>query len=684
MAGKGDISGGQKSVLRLAGLDCADCAAKLEQKVARLQGVRQVRVSFTAGKMVIHHEIPLEQIIKAVAQAGYEALPELRGATGKSFSRLPHRQLYLTAVSAMMLVLAYLIQLILPGWPLPVKILHLLAAVTSGLTFVRAAWSSLRSLSLDMYILMTAAVLGALAIGEEAEAATVVLLFACGNLLQLYTMEKTRRSISELITASNDVATVIRDGRELQLPPEEIRSGDSLLVKPGERIAADGAVEKGTSAVDQAAITGESIPVLKEVGAEVFAGTVNTNGILEVLVTRAGDETTLARINRLVEEAQALKSPTEQFVARFARYYTPAVLGGALLVAVLPPLLWSGPFHIWLYRALVLLVISCPCALVISTPVAMVAALGSGAKNGVLIRGGASLEEVARIRAVAFDKTGTLTNGRPEVTDIVPVSGGDANALLAMAAAIEKRSSHPLAGAIAEKARVAGLTLFSIENYVTVPGRGATARAGTEHVFIGTETYLQENGIDCQELQGVAAGLRQQGRTVSFVAGSQGLLGLLAFADRARSGAPQALQALRRAGVAKILMLTGDHRLTAQAMAQDLGLDDYRAGLLPEDKLAALAELKKQYHQVMMVGDGINDAPALAAATVGVAMGVVGTAVALETADIALMGDDLGRLAYTVDLGRRTLQIIRQNVIFAVVVKGLFLALSVAGITNLW
>lgn len=699
----GVAKGARNSSIRLIGLDCADCAAKLEKKINQLEGVRSAKVNFGASKLTVEHEINLGKIIKTIEAAGYgvesssiegqsravgeNALgAELSGenlpGAGKSFWQ-KNRKTVLTAISGAFVGSGFLLSLF--GIPSGITVpLYLLAMLTGGFYVARTGFYALKTFSLDMNFLMTVAAIGAAAIGEWSEGATVVFLFSLGNTLQAYTMEKTRNSIRALMDLSPKEALVRRNGIEMRLPLNEIAVGDVLIVKPGERIAMDGRVIAGTSGVNQASITGESMPVEKQPGSEVFAGTLNEQGSLDIEVTKLAEDTTLAKIIQLVEEAQGQKAPSQQFVDVFARYYTPLVIMAAVAVAVIPSLIFGQPFIPWFKKALILLVISCPCALVISTPVSIVASIGSAARKGVLIKGGAYLEAAGALEAIAFDKTGTLTTGRPEVTDIVPVGSRRPEEIIEIAAAIENRSQHPLAEAILRYVEVKRIQIREGGAFESITGKGAQSDIEGKTFYIGSPRLFEELDIDLQAQGGEITRLQKQGKTVMLVGDAHELYGLVAVADVVRETSVKAIQKLKAAGIKKLIMLTGDNRGTAQAIAEQVGIDEFRAELLPEDKLTVVQDLLGRYGRVGMVGDGVNDAPALATATVGIAMGGAGTDTALETADIALMADDLSKLPYAVKISRKALQVIKENIAFALVVKGIFLVLTFMGMANLW
>ncbi len=568
------------------------------------------------------------------------------------------------------------------------------AIALGGWPFARAGWQSIRARRLDMNVLMTAAALGAALLGEWGEGAAVVVLFALGGALQARTLERTRGAIRSLMALSPATAARVDSaGNETRVAVEALQVGDLVRVRPGERIPADGVVVAGFSAVDQSPITGESIPADKTTGDDCFAGTVNGPGALTLRVTREAADSTLARVIHLVEEAQGSKAPAQQTVDRFAAVYTPAVIAGALALAAGGALLTGDP-RTWVYRALMLLVIACPCALVISTPVSIVSAIGAATRRGILIKGGAALEAAGTATVVAIDKTGTLTTGRPDVVAVEPLAGGgDARSVLTAAAAVEALSEHPLARAIAQKARHDGIAVPAADDFRALPGKGASARLGGETIVVGSPRLARELGLDGSNEQSdplaqTMARLAAEGATPLFVAsesdGAWRPLGVIAVADRLRPHAADAVRRMREAGITHVAVLTGDTRAVGEAIARAAGADSVLAELLPEEKAAAVRELRERYGPVVMVGDGVNDAPALAVADVGIAMGAAGTDVALETADIALMGDDLNGVAEALALSRRTSGIIRQNIALSLATKGIALVLAAFGIVNLW
>jgi Zn2+/Cd2+-exporting ATPase len=539
-------------------------------------------------------------------------------------------------------------------------VLYLASVFFGAYHFARKGLYALKTLSLGINFLMSLAILGAIVIEEYVEAASLAFLFSLAELLEEFSVERARRSLRELIKLAPREARVRRNGKELLCPIEEIAVGEVCIVKPGERIALDGQVLSGSSFVNQAPITGESVPVEKRPGDEVFAGTINYDGYLEITVTKRAKDTTLARIIHLVEEAEAQKAPSERFVDRFARYYTPGVVLVALLVATVPAIFFGAAFSEWFSRALALLVIACPCALLISTPVSIISAITSAARHGVLIKGGVYLEELGQIQTIVFDKTGTLTTGQLTVTDIIPTDSISPTEVLRIAAALERKSQHPIAQAIvrAYEERAAGEPLPDAQEFTSLTGQGVQAKLDGTLYRVGRLQLFNADGL----------AFASQAKTVIGVGTPDRLLGLIALADSIRPQAHQTVQRLKDLGI-DVVMVTGDNEAAARAVAQHVGITHYHAGVFPDQKVHEIEHLRSEYGRVAMVGDGVNDAPALAAASVGIAMGAVGSDAALETAHVALMGDDLSKLPYLIELSRRTRRVIQQNIFFSILTK---------------
>jgi Cd2+/Zn2+-exporting ATPase len=546
------------------------------------------------------------------------------------------------------------------------------------------AWRSLRARSLDINVLMLIAVAGAMVIGEWFEAATVVWLFGIAGLLERWSLFRARRAIGDLMTLAPLTATVRRPSGDEEVGVESLQIGDRVLVRPGARVPVDGRVAGGYSAIDQSPVTGESWPVDKSPGDDVFAGTINGSGALEVDVTRPASDSTLSRITALVEQAQAQRAPIEQWVNRFARVYTPAVVVLAALVAFLPPLLAGGDVTTWTYRALALLVVACPCALVISTPVSIVAALTAAARAGVLVKGGAFLERLGTVTCVAFDKTGTLTAGSPLVADVRAVDGATIDSVLAAAASIERSSEHPIGRAIVAHARSVNIEHPAGADFRALPGFGAEATVGESVGLVGSHRLFEDRRLCSPALHAEVEAMEDAGHTPVLVGLGGAGIGVLGMIDEARDSGRLAIESLRAAGVGHVALLTGDRPAVAAQVAEQVGVDEAHANLLPADKVAIIETLRTAHGPVAMVGDGINDAPALAAADVGIAMGMSGTDIALETADVALLSNDLSSVPYALRLGRRTLSRIRANVTIALALKGAFVLAAAAGFATLW
>jgi Cd2+/Zn2+-exporting ATPase len=664
---------------RVEGMDCAACARTVEKAVTGLDGVREARVSFGAGSLDLWGDPAAGAVEGAVSRAGYRATrrEERSRTTRPSFWRSDPRALSTLAGLALLVVA---VAADLSGAPRAVaEPLYLISMAAAGWPIARAALVGLRRRSLDMNVLMTLAAVGAVGIGSYAEGAWVLVLFALGTTLETFALDRTRRSVEALAELAPLEAIVLEEGAEQAVPVDDVPVGARILVRPGERVPLDGVVESGESSVDESPITGESVPVERGVGDSLFAGTRNQLGALVVRTTSTAADSTIARIVELVEQAQASRAPSERFVDRFARIYTPLVFAGALLVALVPPL-FGADGSTWIYRALALLIVACPCSLVISIPVAVVSAIGAAARNGVLLKGGQALEDLARIEVAALDKTGTLTSGTPQLVAIEPLGLEDERDALRLAASLERHSEHPLGLALVEAAVSRGVELDEPERVVALPGRGVDAQLAGRLVWAGGPRLARER------LAGAApaavAALEEQGQTVIVLGEETRPLAAFGLRDEPRDHAAATIEALGRLGVDTV-MLTGDNDAVARSVAGAVGIGEHHAGLLPEDKLR-LVEALQTRRRVAMVGDGINDAPALAAAQVGVAMGAAGSAVALETADVALLSDDLRRLPSTIATARSALAVMRQNVVASLIVKGLFVALIPFGLITLW
>lgn len=693
---------------QIRGLDCAEEVAVLQRAVGPVVG-GAAHLSFDLLNSTMTVRLPAETaseqaVRQAVASTGMQALPWHGASTTPPQETFwqHHGRSMLCIASGLLLASGFLWHALRHGgvlealatgdgsgghtFPLLSRLLYL-GAVISGAWFIAPkALYAARTWRPDMNLLMLIAVAGALAIGEWFEAATVTFLFAVALLLEAWSVGRARAAIKALVALSPRTARYRspETGEVHETAVDAVPIGATVLVRPGEKVPLDGVVTEGNTSVNQAPLTGESAPVPKTVGDEVFAGTINGDGAFALRTTKQAPDTTLAHIVRLVEEAHTRRAPSEQWVEKFARIYTPTMLALAVLLAVVPPLLLGGAWSTWLYEALVILVIACPCALVISTPVSIVAGLTAAARAGVLIKGGAYLEVPARLRAMAFDKTGTLTSGHPTVQEVVPLNGHTEHELLTYAAALETSSTHPLARAILHKAASLALSYTPATHVTALQGKGVQAVLDGQRFWIGSHRLLEERGLEDAAVHTLATRLEDAGHSVVAIGNDQHICGLISIADSVRSVASETVQALKRLGLASVTMLTGDNQGTAQAVARVTGVDECWAELLPADKVRLVQELAQRFGTVAMVGDGVNDAPAMATATIGIAMGTMGTDAAIETADIALMSDDLRKLPWLIRHARRTLGVIRQNVLFALGVKCLFIILATTGVATLW
>jgi Cd2+/Zn2+-exporting ATPase len=675
------VQTGKMHTFNIEGMDCGACAMTIERHMKNLPNVKEVHVNFSTGKMHITHEMRVEEIVKEVSKSGYKASLVSNRRTNTQTVE-PKKGAPLTTISGILLALGI-------GGPfvsIPAIITTLLFAaviVITGYKPAKSAFYAMKSKSLDMNVLMSTAAIGAALIGQWSEGAMVLWLFSLGTMLQNKSVDKTRNSIRNLMNLAPVEAWVKHNGEFIKKPVEDLSIGTIIVVKPGEKIPLDGEVIHGASTVNQAPITGESVPVDKEIDDTVYAGTINESGSLEIKVTKLVEDTAIARIIQMVEEAQEKKAPTQDIVDRFARIYTPIVFTLAILIMVFPPLLGFGAWMDWIYKGLELLVVACPCALVISTPVAIVSSIGNGAKNGVLIKGGSFLEMAGSIKAIAFDKTGTLTEGKPKVSQVILLDGTE-NEMLSIARTIEEHSKHPIALAIRNYAMERNLEIRNGESFKAIVGKGAQATIDGMEYFAGNPKLFEEMGIDFRSHKEQIQMLQNEGNTLVIIGTKTTILGIIAVSDTVRQTTVHTLKELKDVGIEQVVMLTGDNDGTAKNMAHLTGVDRYFAELLPEDKVNTVKQLQQEGKLVAMVGDGSNDAPALATANLGIAMGGAGTDTAMETADIVLMADNLEKLPHTMKLSRKAMQVIQQNIWFSILVKVVALVLIFLGLFNLW
>jgi len=673
-----------ESTFKIEGMDCREEVKLLERRFKTLAGLEEFSADVVGQRLHVKYDaarLSASTITDAVADTGMRAWLEHEEpvAATPSSERLRRALVWASgaALGAGLLVEQSQAAQFAPAL--------FALSIAAGISVVgRRALNAVRARVLDINVLMVLAVAGAIVLRQFSEAAAVIFLFAVAQALEARTLERARLAITALMDLTPADALVRDDSGERRVSVDAVVPGTTIVVRPGEKIPLDGTVVSGHSEVNQAPVTGESLPIDKEPGDDVFAGTINGRGALDVRVTRLRRDTTLARIIHLVERAQSQRAPAQTTVERFARVYTPIVIALAAAVAILPPLVLGAAWQEWLYRALVLLVVSCPCALVISTPVSIVAALASAARKGVLIKGGMYLERASTVRCVAFDKTGTLTRGAPEVVDVLPLNGATAASIVSLAAAVEQRSSHPIAQAILRHAAAGHAYAAPADRVTALPGRGTEGSVAGRRVLLGNHRLFEERSLCSPEIHAHLATIGAAGRTPVLVAHGDQAIGIMSIADRAREASRATVELLREQGVRRVVMLTGDSRGTAAAIAAELGVDEYRAELLPEDKVAALDELRRTHGAVAMVGDGVNDAPALASADVGIAMGAAGSDAALETADIALMADELLKIPYAFRLSRATVRNIKANLAISIVLKAAFIVAAVGGFATLW
>lgn len=671
-------------ILKIENLLQTETKSQIRQSLEEIPDVSKVEFNIPEKQVIITHRSSLEKILKVLSAIGISAkiVPPHKDVT---FNRsLENKKIVGFTLSSGILAFGGLVgeQFHIPSYL--TTTVFALAILLGGYRIALKGLKEARQLTLGMNFLMSIAVVGAIILGEWSEAAMVIFLFSLAHLLESYSVQRARQSIKSLMKLTPPTALVKTREGLIDIPVEQVTIGDLLLIKPGNRIPLDGKVTAGSSLVDQAPITGESLPVSKSEGDEVYAGSLNQQGVLEVKVDRPYHDSTIAKIIHLIEEAQSQRAPIQQIVEKFARYYTPVVVVLAFGFAIIPPLFFASSFSEWFYRALVLLVISCPCALVISTPVTLVSALTTAARHSILIKGGAYLENFHHIKILAIDKTGTLTYGRPAVQTVITLNNYSASEILRIAASIEANSEHSIAQAIVTYARQQKIEPVEIHNFQAIHGRGARADIDGTTFYIGNHKLFEENGWCQEKVHEHIAHIENQRHTAVLVGNNSQLIGVIALADEVRENAASAIHQLKKSGIDKIVLLTGDNEVTAQSICQKLGIEEFYAELLPADKVSTIQQLKARGELIAMVGDGINDAPALATASIGISMGVSGSDTAIETADIVLMKDDLNKIAFLKSLSKKTLRIIYQNIFLSLLLKFAFFVLAIPGIATLW
>lgn len=668
---------------RVKGLDCADEERLLVNRFNTVKGIKEFKVNITSQSISVAYDpdfLNEKQIISNVASTGMSVIAA-SAVKGKPWYK-QKRSVFLF-INITLAALGFAFE---KGFHNEViaKTLYAIAILIGGYYPARNAIMALRSFTLNINTLLVVAAIGAIFLNLWEEAAVLVAIFSLGEVLEAIAVDKARGSIRALMDLTPPTALLVLGSETREVPVEQLRIGDIIQIRPGDKIPMDGEVVLGTSAVDQSSITGEAIPVAKAVGDSIFAGTFNQRGSLEVRVTKLSSDTTIAKIIHSVEEAQNKKSSYQNFGERFGRVFTPLMFALAILVVIIPPVFFDEPFREWLYKGLVLLVVSCSCGLVLSVPVAMIAAIGNASKNGILVKGGIYLEAISRIKAIAFDKTGTLTQGKPVVTHVQTLAAVPEMELLQIMASIEARSEHPLAAAILSYTSEKGITPKPVSNFEAITGLGAKATFDNKTYYIGSPGLFRNISLDITSVSGTVSNLQTLGNTVMLISSEQEVIGLIAVADKVRPEAREVLNRLKKLGVRHLIMLTGDNYRTAEAISKETGLKTFEAELLPDDKVQAIQELRRKYGKVAMVGDGVNDAPSLALADVGIAMGGIGTDVALETGDIVLMGDDLKKLPSAILLGKKSISNVKQNIIASLAVVAFLIIAAISGYINLY
>lgn len=664
-------------------MDCPDCGLKIENQIRHVIGVEAADLNFMTTLLTVRFQTSqceIRKIEEEVKNLGYSI------KKSDLFLNLPpipvlNRPLLLTIGALVLTLTGLILSFLVPShWSIPI---YLAAIGVGGYAIARKGFLGLRQGILDMNVLMTIAVLGAVALKDYLESASVVILFSFAQWLETYSVNQSRHAIRQLIDATPTQARVQMGETQRLVNVDQVKAGETVIVRPGEKIPFDGLIIKGRSSINQATMTGESLPVDKKENDTVYAGTLNLQGTIEMTVSHPWKESRMARIIHMVEEAASRKASSQRYFETFSSYYTPIIITLAFFIAVIPPFFLNGSWSIWFYRALVLVVIACPCALIISTPVTVISALSTAARHGILIKGGIFLEELGRIKSFVFDKTGTLTTGVAEVREIIPLSGS-ARDLLQIAASLEKESKHPVGEAIVRYAEQEKISLLPVSEFQLMSGMGVTGTVSGLSWTIGNHRFFEEKKLCSDKLESFLIPLESKGNTTILIGSEQGVIGIIALADTLRQDAAEGITKLRKEGVEMISMMTGDNKTNASIIASKIRLDEFQAEVLPDEKADRVGELRKKFHRVAMVGDGINDAPALAAATVGIAIGEKGADVAMETADVVLMSSNLLKLAFAVKLGKETLRLIQQNLILSIGIKALFLALAILGISTLW
>src|SRR3990170_1604313 len=658
----------KKINLQIEGLDCEDEAKLIRSAMKGLKGISSFEINIMTRTLKADYDDALiseQDFIKAIAGTGLKAGKKEKVRKASVWWKEP--RVFTLTVCGLIILSAFMFEHVFGIPHRSASFLYGIATIIGGYYPAKMGLTALKTLRPNIRTLMVAGAIGAIGLGLWEEAALLVLIYSLGDVLEAYASDMVRGAVRALMELAPKEALVRKNGEELVIKVEEVKVGDTIIIKPGEKLPLDGRVVKGTSSLDQASITGESIPVSKGPGDEVFAGTINQRGTIDVLVTRPFEDTTLGKIIHYVEEAETRKSSYQRFGETFGRYYTPSMFLLSLSVMLIPTIL-VGDFSQWFYRGLVVLVVSCSCGIALSIPVSVVAAITNAARHGVLIKGGAHLEAVSHLKAIAFDKTGSLTMGKPVLTDIITFKGLAEDTILNLATSIENRSEHVLSDVILSEARERGVSINELDEFEAIPGLGAKAKIDGETYHIGSMALCKRLGTLTTESEEKIKIFERQGKTVILLMDEKGLIGVFAVKDELRTEAKESIKRLKTLGIKAIIMLTGDNEQVAKAISEDTGVDRYMAQLLPEEKVEAVKSLKEDYGFVGMVGDGVNDAPAMVVSDVGIAMGAAGTDVAIETGDIVLMSDDLSKIPYILDLSRRAVNNMKQNIALSLIV----------------
>jgi len=676
------------TVFKVSGMDCSDEVSAIQVSF-KIDGVNKVDANIMNESVTVYHDSSLttERIKFLIEASGVKVID----TTSTSFFQDHSKRMLLVGSSGLFLGIGLILDWIEIPYDVAINAIYFVSIFLAGLIIFPKSWRSIKHFHLDMNVLMTVAIAGAIFINEYSEAASVVFLFSLAELLEAMSVARARKAIKDVLKVAPNVASLIVGANNLKLVSvDSLQINDQILVKPGESIPVDGTIQEGNSSVNQASLTGESKPVSKQMGETVWAGTINESGVLKIRVDKKFQDTKIAKVIALVEEAQSQKAPSQRFVDKFASVYTPAVLLLAILVALIPPLVWGASWDVWVYKALVLLVIGCPCALVIATPVSVVSGLTSLARRGVLVKGGVHLESLGKLKAIALDKTGTITNGTPKVTEMKSFSNYTEDKILEITASLESMSTHPLAKAVLNHAHEKNIKIVHPTEYRNITGKGAEGILENHWYFVGNHVMAHEFGICTPEIEAYLDSIETKAMSV-IVLGHRPheeckgeIIAVFAVGDQIRPTIKQAIIDLHKAGIKNVSMLSGDNQKTVNAVAKEVGIDYAKGALLPDQKVTEVKDLVSKYHYVGMVGDGVNDAPALAHATLGIAMGVAGSDTAIETADIALMKDDISELPKAIAHGKRVLHVIQFNIAFSILIKIVFFILAFAGLTTLW